>query len=446
LLNTLALSLGAAAAVLVMLNGFLPHGAASLSSVAASDAAGEHESAESGSGDTCCPVEAGRDWCGEHDLAENECAVCHPERAATLAPGESLKLRLPSRASAAKAGVATDAPVAMISAATARAVCRVAYNETRLARVTPLVSGVVTEVLVDLGAEVAAGQALARLVSPELADRVRAYREAQAQRDLAASVYQREKGLHEKGISSGQDFQQAAAEQRRAQAAVEAARQELELLGLDDAPNAKTNGASASSVSSIVVLRAPFAGTIIERRAVAGEAVERGAALFTVADLSEMWLDIALPQALMSAARVADVVRARFDGLGDRVVEARIDWVAPFLEEGSRTLKARAVAANPERLLKHGMYGEVSVNNGAAAPAFQLPADAVHHYDGHPFVFVQVAEDLFDVRRVAVGATRGTAFEITAGLAPEERVVTARSHVVKSEFLKSRLGAGCVDD
>jgi len=59
---------------------------------------------------------------------------------------------------------------------------------------------------------------------------------------------------------------------------------------------------------------------------------------------------------------------------------------------------------------------------------------------------VRVEDDLFDVRRVVAGASRDSRIEILDGLRADDRVVTGRSHVLKSEFLKSRLGAGCVDD
>lgn len=437
LLNTLALSLGAAAAVLVLLNGVLRETHAPERAVAAEAALeGPAGEAEAVNDDHGAPGADGRKWCGEHDVAEDECAICVPARAPALAPGESLKLRLPSGASASKVGLEIESGHIAAAASGVRAACRVAYNQAQLARIAPLAGGIVSEVFVDLGDTVEAGQTLVRMASPELAEALRIYREAEAQRDLAASAYQREKSLHERGISSGRDFQEAAAEQRRAQAAVEAARQGLTLLGFDE-----HNGEGA------LTLRAPFAGTIIERNAVAGEAVERGAALLTVADLSTMWIELSLPQPLMYAVHTGDPVQAQFESLPDAPVEARIDWVAPFLDEGSRTLRARAVAANPEGLLKQGMYGEVLLEAGAAAQtALQLPSDAVHYYDGLPFMFVQVADDLFDVRRVVAGASRDSRIEILDGLRADDRVVTGRSHVLKSEFLKSRLGAGCVDD
>ncbi len=436
LLNTLALGLGLAAAVLVLLNGALrevraPGPAAAQAVLETPAGEAEASDAESHAHD-----HGDGTWCREHDLAEDECAICVPDRAAALAPGESLKLRLPSGASADKAGVTLETGSPAAAAPGVRAACRVAYNQAQLARIAPLAGGIVAEVCADLGDEVAAGQPLVRLTSPELAEALRVYREAEARRDLAASAYQREKSLHERGISSGRDFQEAAAEQRRAQAAAEAARQGLVLLGFDE-----HNGEGA------LTLRAPFAGTIIERNAVAGEAVERGAALFTVADLSSMWIELSLPQTLMYAVRVGDTVQARFEALPGEPIEARVDWVAPSLEEDSRTLRARAVAANAAGLLKQGMYGEISTGAGAAGQtALQLPSDAVHYYDGLPFVFVRVEDDLFDVRRVVAGASRDSRIEILDGLRADDRVVTGRSHVLKSEFLKSRLGAGCVDD
>ena len=75
-----------------------------------------------------------------------------------------------------------------------------------------------------------------------------------------------------------------------------------------------------------------------------------------------------------------------------------------------------------------------------------VPAAAVQRVDGHPFVFTRLEDDLFELRRVAIGPTSGETVAIAAGLSTHDEVVVAHSFTLKSELLKSRLGAGCVDD
>ena len=92
------------------------------------------------------------------------------------------------------------------------------------------------------------------------------------------------------------------------------------------------------------------------------------------------------------------------------------------------------------------MFGEADIAVGSASRALRVPKSAVQRFERQPYVFVKLEDDLSALRRVALGHKSDTAFDIVAGIQPQDQVVVAGTFTVMSEYLKSRLGAGCVDD
>ena len=92
------------------------------------------------------------------------------------------------------------------------------------------------------------------------------------------------------------------------------------------------------------------------------------------------------------------------------------------------------------------MFGQAHLHMENDSDALYVPAGAVQHIDGLPFVFASLADDLFELRRIVLGGSGNAGVAIVAGLDPEDEIVVAHSFALKSEFLKSRLGAGCVDE
>jgi cobalt-zinc-cadmium efflux system membrane fusion protein len=91
------------------------------------------------------------------------------------------------------------------------------------------------------------------------------------------------------------------------------------------------------------------------------------------------------------------------------------------------------------------MFGRARITSPGAGETLSVPLDAVQYVDQQPFVFARLADDLFELRKVAIGGSAGGRVAVTAGLHPEDEIVVAHSFTLKSELLKSRLGAGCVD-
>jgi cobalt-zinc-cadmium efflux system membrane fusion protein len=382
-------------------------------------------------------------FCNEHGVYEIECAVCQPDRVAALNPGEHLKVRLPSTASADKAGIRTSRPQPGKSTPAIDALCEVQYNLNTMARVTPLADGVIRSVARDGVDQVTTGEVLLELHSAKVATSKSNYLSALVERDIRKQAFEREKRLREQNIAAEKDYLEAQAALRSAKLAVNNLQQHLVNLGFTE--DEITAIERDQDTSSRLTVRAPFDGTIVERNAVMGEAVSVGQSVFTVADLSSRWLTLSIPSRHITQVRTGQQVLARFDELPGVDVRGQVTWIDTSIDQRSRMVKARALVTDDADQLKTGLFGKARVVVGDSRPATIVPRDAVQRHEGGFFVFVQDEADLFSIRRVALGQANGQTIEVLAGLNADEPVVTEGSFVVMSEFLKSRLGAGCAD-
>jgi cobalt-zinc-cadmium efflux system membrane fusion protein len=384
--------------------------------------------------------------CEEHRVLERECGICHPELADALDAGQGLKIRFESPASAAMAGIELTSPLPGERLSELSFLCRVTYNQNQFARITPLAYGVVQRVLKDVGDTVTKGDILFEILSPEIAKAKSEYLIALANEALKETVFDRKKELLEEKIGSQHNYELARTEYELARNTSAASHQKLVNYGFTGKEIA--NIVATRSTSSILRILAPFSGTLIDRNIVIGEAVSPGDISFTLADLSLMWLELSIPEDRIQLVDVGDSVETRFEVLSGKHIRGRLTWLASGIDESTRMLKARAVVSNPGRSLKHGMFGQVYVISERLMKGLYVPAESLHRIGPGRvgIVFTKVTDDLFEVRRVDVGGRNGEYVEILAGLMPEEQIVAAHSFTVKSEFLKARLGAGCVDE
>jgi len=193
-------------------------------------------------------------------------------------------------------------------------------------------------------------------------------------------------------------------------------------------------------------VRAPFAGEIVERMAVRGSLVEAGKPLFTVVDPSTVWGMLQVPEAALGRVKSGQVVELRLDSLPEKAFTGKLTWIGLAVDERTRMARARAEFANPERQLKDKMFATARILTRQAEGAVLVPSSAIQHLAGKPFVFVKLAEDLFDVRAVQLGAKSNGRLEVLAGLKPQEQIAVNHAFAIKSAMLMSRLGAGCADD
>lgn len=382
--------------------------------------------------------------CDEHGVPELECGICHPELLNQNTIGHGLKVRLPSIASAANAGVVVQAPGTQRMEHAVECFAEIMFNQNRLAKITPLVGGVVKSVEVDFGSRVDAGDLLARITSVAIGEAQSAYLTAIAENKLRDRTLERERDLLAQRISSEKEFQEAEAAHEAASVAVRQARQRLMVLGFDEQQILAVVGQQAAP--GVLEIRAPFAGEIVERMAVQGAMAEVGESLFTLVDVTDLWAMLNIPESQLSSLRIGQTVELTVESLPGQTFSGTLTWLSASVDGRTRMARGRVEASNVSGQLKAHMFARARIITSNSNHAVTVPTAAVQDVTGTPVVFVKFSDDLFEVRQVTLGARSNGRVEITAGLMANEPVVVAGSFALKSQFLISRLGAGCADD
>jgi membrane fusion protein, heavy metal efflux system len=371
----------------------------------------------------------GKKMCEEHGLPEDECGICHPERAAKLKPGEGSKVRLPATDSAALVGVQTGAVTVGTAAEGIECYAELAFNQNKLAQIAAPVGGIIQEVSVDLGGKVEEKQPVAKIWSAAIA-------EAVAKAVLSHQTLDRERKLRAERVSAEKDLQQAEAEHRTAC-------QHLRTLGFTE-EQVDTLGAKPLE-EVLMEVRAPFAGEIVERTAVRGALVEAGKSLFTLADRSVMWAMLNIPESALARVTVGQTVQLTVEALPGQTFTGRLTWIGAEVDERTRMARARAEVPNPDGSLKAKMFARARILARRAEGVMLVPASAIFALEGKPFLFVKLADDLFEARAVSLGIKSDGRIEIVAGVKAGEVVVVNHGFALKSQWLSSRMGAGCAD-
>lgn len=368
--------------------------------------------------------------CTEHNVPEAQCGICKPQLAGTLKPGESAKVRLAASDSAAIAGVQTATPDVGTIADAVECYAELTFNQNKLAQIAAPVGGILQEVSADLGSKVEEKQSVAKIWSASIA-------EAVAKAVLSHQNLDRERKLRAERVTSEKDLQQAQADHR-------GACQQLRTLGFTEEQIDALGARPHEQV--LMEVRAPFAGEIVERSAVRGALVDAGKSLFTLADRSVMWAMLNFPESALARVKVGQTVELRMESLPGQRSTGKLTWIGAEVDEKSRMARARAEVANPDGLLKSRMFAQARILTRTAEGALLLPSSAIQRMEGRSFVFVKLAEDLFDARAVRLGAKFDGKVEIVEGLKAQEVVAVNHAFPLKSAFLISRLGAGCADD
>ncbi|MBE7940701.1 MULTISPECIES: efflux RND transporter periplasmic adaptor subunit [Ramlibacter] len=303
-------------------------------------------------------------------------------------------------------------------------------NQDRWARVAPRVEGRIVRVMANLGDTVKAGQALATLDSVALGESQSSLRQAQAAQRMAEADYQRASRLAAEEIVPRREMLRAGAELEKANAELAAARDKVRLLG-----------ASGGGDQTGFTLRAPLAGSIIQKKATIGELASPSEPVFTVADLSRLWIEANLTEDLLAKVRVgapAAVLVAAYPGVR---FPGRVTYVASVMDKDTRAIPARIEVDNRDGRLKPEMFATAEISTGTTgAPVLAVPDGAILLLQGQPTVFVQGASG-FEPRAVEPGEKTGGRTVIRSGLAAGDKVVTAGAYALKARVLKSQISS-----
>ncbi|HSN03984.1 MAG TPA: efflux RND transporter periplasmic adaptor subunit, partial [Nitrospira sp.] len=306
-----------------------------------------------------------------------------------------------------------------------------------LAEVTTLIRGRVVKVHVDVGQDVEKDTLLAMLHSTELGVAEGAYLKAKARLHEAALAYERAKDLHEHKAVSLAELQRREAEMKTAQADARETQNRLELLGV---PRQEVERLEREhTIKADVPLRAPFDGRVIMRNITRGEVVETQQKLFTVADLSDVWVVGNVPEKDVQFIRKDQKVDVIVSAYPHAIFSGTITYVGDVLDPATRTMRLRVTVPNPDRLLKPQMFATVRVYGAPNPDALTIPLSAVHNGSTGNMVFVRRGTNEFEVRAVSLGPEQGEVVTVVDGLNEREQVVTKGSFVLKSEMERHKI-------
>jgi cobalt-zinc-cadmium efflux system membrane fusion protein len=313
---------------------------------------------------------------------------------------------------------------------------KVEANADRIAHVSPRISGKVVAVRASLGDSVSAGQTLATLDSVELGEAINRYHQSKTRLSLAQSNMDRITALVEKKIAARKDILQAETEYKMAQTELHTDEERLSLYGVS-----ASDLAGNKHKRPLLPVRSPIGGIIIEKHAIVGELSDPSKSLYTVADLSSVWVLVDINEKDLSKVRKGQGAIVSVGAFPDLKLKGRVTYIADLVDEATRTVKARIEVANPGRKLKPEMFASVELALPADTPAvLAVPEDAFQELEGKKVLFVTENGTEFEPRRVELGRASGGMAEVVAGLKEGERYAAKGSFLLKSEMQKGELG------
>lgn len=409
------------------------------------------------------------DWCGEHGLPESQCAICaagpgsgsavsvisaggsvsgEPVLRANRPPSAecpnafaTVVLKSPEIAQRAGLTVETLRQATIEETIATSAQC--AFDGDRVAHLASRAPGTVAQVRVRLGQRVAEGDVLAMIETSELGSAKAAYLQASTLVELWERNLEREKRLFEQRAGTEREVLEAETNLVESRVRLSSAAQHLRNLGLSDEDLERV--LSERDTSSLLPLRTPFEGEVIERHAVVGEVISTSEALFVVADTSNMWVMLDVPEREAARVRQGQTVRLAFDGAAGRAFSGEIAWISTNVDPRTRTLAARAEVENGEGALRANMFGRAEIRIRTIENAVLVPEAAVQWDGCCNLVFVRQTRTVYQPYKVTLGYKRDGYYVVEEGVPAGESVVTQGSFLLKTEILKGHIGAGCCE-
>jgi RND family efflux transporter MFP subunit len=359
----------------------------------------------------------------ENDAASHD---MHDDPAVILTPEAVARARIAT----APVGSGTGGPVLRLPA-------RVEANAYKEVAVTPLVDGRVTKVFVELGQSVRRGQPLAEIFSPELAEAKTAYVSARAELDAHERELERTQKLFAIGAATRQELERLHAEHTARLAGVQTALSRLELLGV---PAAAVEGlAPGKDLSAVTTVPAPIAGVVIERTANAGLNVDTTAKLFTVVDLSNVWIVAGLYEKDFARVRVGSPATVTTTAYPGMKISGHVSYIDPQVDPDTRTARLRIEVPNPRADLRLAMYVDVTIQAAGSASVIVISRSAVQHAGARTVVYLADPEQpgRFTEREVRLGDPSGNEVPVLAGLQAGDTIVTEGSFFLRAERERS---------
>jgi cobalt-zinc-cadmium efflux system membrane fusion protein len=312
---------------------------------------------------------------------------------------------------------------------------KVEANADRIAHVSPRISGKIVAVRASLGDSVSAGQALATLDSVELGEALGRYHQSKTRLDLARSNMDRIKILVEKKIAARKEILQAETEFKMAQTELHTDEERLSMYGVS-----MSGLKGADRKRPLLPVKSPINGIITEKHAIVGELSDPSRSLYTVADLSSVWVMVDISEKDLAKVAKGQAATVMVGAFPEQSFRGRINHIADVVDASTRTVKARIEVANPGRRLKPEMFATVELALAAdATTVLAVPEEAVQELDGRKILFVTENGTDFLRRPIDLGRAASGMVEVTGGLREGERYAVKGGFVLKSEIKKGEL-------
>lgn len=315
-------------------------------------------------------------------------------------------------------------------------------NENRLAHLSARVPGRIVAVYANLGDRVKSGDRLLLLDSPAVGEAQLEYRKTRTAVRVTEKALERARALLDRGAIGVGEYQRREADFENARADLYEAEEKLHLLGMTEREIERlgTEKLPHAEVAQ-VFLRAPFSGEVIERNATMGEVIDPNKMLFTVADLSTLWVRADFPEQQAGRLLTGLGVEVRVTAYPDTVFRGVVTYVGAMVDPATRTVMARSDIPNLDRRLRPEMFAEVTLITPEQS-VLSVPRAAVQQVGRRTMMFVVRGPRRFEPREVKTGETSKDYVEIKGGVEEGDEVVTQGSYALKSEALREQMPMG----
>jgi cobalt-zinc-cadmium efflux system membrane fusion protein len=309
-------------------------------------------------------------------------------------------------------------------------------DEYKLVRVGANVTGRIVEVYAMLGDNIRAGDALARIASPELTQAQLAYLRAASRTRLAEKAAERAHHLLSADVIAVAEVERRESELQVARAELDAAKDQLRLLGVDDGAFKKV---TEGHIIPSVAIKSSLGGIVIERNIAIGQVVQPSDQLFQVADLSSVWVIGDVPEQIASNVRVGQHVEIHVPALGDISFDGLIIFVADTVNPLTRTVMVRTVVENPQRKLKPSMLAIMHITDNPTK-SLVVPEAAVVREGSQDYVFLAQGGNRFLRIPVELGPEVADMRPVLKGLAIDQSIVVDGAFHLDNERKLGEMG------
>jgi len=319
---------------------------------------------------------------------------------------------------------------------------KVLANENRLAHLSARVPGRIVAVYADLGQRVQEGDRLLLLDSPAFGEAQLEYRKARTTLNVTKKFLERAQALIDRGAIGAGEYQRREADYENARADLHEGEEKLHLLGMTEREIKRlANRSLPHAEVAQVSLRAPFIGEVIERNAAIGEVIDPNKILFTVADLSTVWVRADFPEQQAGRLKAGLGIELRVSAYPDTTFRGAITYVGAVIDPATRTVTARADVSNSEGQLRPEMFAEVTLVTEEQS-VLSVPRAAIQQVGSRTVAFVVRGPRRFESREISIGEGSGEYLRVTSGLVADDKVVTQGSYALKSELLREQITTG----